>query len=76
MENQESSSVEVMNAGIWLRAFKGCEHYTDQQAVEIVRTMDALAEVMFEFTCQQNGIVIDNQLITKQSEENELKLAA
>lgn len=76
MDKQDNINLEAANAGIWLRAFKGCEHYSDDQALEIVRTLDALAEVMFEFTCQQNGIVIDNQLIIEPKEENELKLAA
>lgn len=76
MDNQDNVNLESVNAGIWLRAFKGCEHYTDDQAMQIVRTLDTLAEVMFEFTCQQNGIVIDNQLVIERKEENELKLAA
>ena len=76
MDRQDNINLEAVNAGIWLRTFKGCEHYSDEQALEIVRTLDALAEVMFEFTCQQNGIVIDNQLIIEPKEENELKSAA
>lgn len=76
MDNQENINLEAVNAGIWLRAFKGCEHYSDEQALNLVRTLDTLAEVMFEFTCQQNGIVIDNQLIVEPKEENDLKLAA
>lgn len=76
MDNQDNVNLEAVNAGVWLRSFKGCEHYGDNEALRIVRTLDALAEVMFEFTCQQNGIVIDNQLIIEPKEENELKLAA
>ena len=76
MDNQENINLETVNAGIWLRSFKGCEHYTDEQALNIVRTLDTLAEIMFEFTCQQNGIIIDNQLVITQKQENELKIAA
>lgn len=76
MDNQENINLEAVNAGIWLRAFKGCEHYTDEQALQIVRTLDTLAEIMFEFTCQQNGTIIDNQLVITDNRENEIKIAA
>lgn len=61
----------------WLRSFKGCEHYTDDEAVKIVQSLERLANILFDFTCEQNGILIDNQLvITSNSENNELKTAA
>lgn len=61
----------------WLRSFKGCEHYTDDEAVKIVQSLERLANILFDFTCEQNGILIDNQLvITSNSENNELKNAA
>ena len=53
MEILDDVNLEAVNAGIWLRSFKGCEHYTDDQALGIVRTLDTLAEVMFENTVQR-----------------------
>lgn len=49
----DDASMEAINAGMWLRSFKGCEHYDDEQALQIVRTFDSLAEVMFEYSIQQ-----------------------
>lgn len=45
-----------------LRAFPNCGHYTDEQAKNIVRTLDKLATILFEYTCQINGRTINNQL--------------
>lgn len=76
MDNQNNVNLEAANAGIWLRSFKGCEHYDDGQALKIVQTLDTLAEIMFEFTCQQNGTIIDNQLVITKNREDDLKIAA
>ena len=61
----------------WLRSFKGCEKYNDEQAIHAIKTLDKLAKLLFEFTCQKNGIIIDNQLIVHlQTEKEPLKSAA
>ncbi len=76
MNNQENINLDIVNAGEWLRTFEGCEHYTDEQAVKIVQTLDKLAEILFTFTCEQNGTIIDNQLVITANKEKELNLAA
>jgi hypothetical protein len=61
----------------WLRSFKGCENYSDEQAVEIVQAIEKLTLILFDFTCEQCGTVIDNQLvIPSQKEKRILNLAA
>ncbi len=52
-----------------LRAFPNCGHYTDEQAENVVRTLDKLATVIFDYTCKECGIVIDNQIVINEKEE-------
>lgn len=56
-----------------LKTFPNCAHYTDEQAENIVRTLDKLTTIIFDYTCQQYGIKVDN---IKLSEENTLNEAA
>ena len=36
-----------------LRTYKGCEHFTDEEAQQILDTFDGLAQVAFEFAMEQ-----------------------
>ena len=58
------------------RSYPNCSDYTDEQAANIIQTLEKLAVILFDFTCQQNGTIIDNQLVIKEKEENNVKLAA
>ena len=58
------------------KSYPNCENYTDEQANNIIQTLEKLAVILFDFTCLQNGTIIDNQLIIQEKEENNLKLAA
>jgi len=61
----------------WLRSFKGCEKYSDEEAIKIVLAIEKLTLILFDFTCEQCGTVIDNQLvIPSQNEKVILNLAA
>lgn len=58
-----------------LRTYPNCAHYTDEQAENIIRTLDRLATAIFDYTCQRYGIVIDNQLdIAEKEEKKRLKI--
>jgi hypothetical protein len=61
-----------------LKSYPNCDHYTDEQAEDILRTLDKLASVIFDYTCHQYGIVVDNQLkvADKDISDNHLKIAA
>lgn len=50
----------------WLRSFKGCEHYSDEEAKLIVESLDILATILLENAAQKLrsnsiSINIDNQ---------------
>ncbi len=51
------------------KSYPDCGGYTDEQANQILISLEKLAVVLFDYTCQQNGIVIDNQLIVSSNEE-------
>lgn len=57
-----------------LRTFPNCAHYSDEQAENIVRTLDKLATIIFDYTCRQYGIEVDNTKVKEN--ENSLTEAA
>ena len=61
-----------------LKAYPNCEHYTDEQAESILRTLDKISAILFDYTCQQYGIVIDNKIgmQVNNNQANTLKIAA
>ena len=60
-----------------LRKYTNCGHYTDNEAKEIIQTLENLAVILFDFTCRKNGMIIDNQLVIKESrKDNDLTIAA
>jgi hypothetical protein len=59
-----------------LRAYPNCENYTDEQAGNVLRTLNTIAEILFDYTCMKYGIVIDNQIDITEEDENSLKIAA
>ncbi len=58
------------------RSYPNCSDYSDEDAQEIISTVEKLAVILFDFTCQQYGIVIDNQLDIGKSSEETLNQAA
>ena len=58
------------------KSYPNCENYTDEQANNIIQTLEKLAVILFDFTSQQNGMIIDNQVVIQQTEEDNFKLAA
>ncbi|MBC7418267.1 MAG: hypothetical protein H7325_08945 [Pedobacter sp.] len=61
-----------------LKAYPNCDHYTDEQAENILRTLDKISGILFDYTCQQYGIVIDNKIgmQVNNNQANTLKIAA
>lgn len=57
-----------------LRTFPGCEHYSLEEAEQLVRAIDQLARLLFE--CHQDkSICIDNQqVVNLKEEQNEPKV--
>ena len=58
-----------------LRTFPNCAHYSDEQAENIVRTLDKLATIIFDYTCQQYGIEVDS-INNNDENEDSLNIAA
>ncbi len=60
-----------------LRSYPNCGHYTDEQAMQIIHTLDKLAIILFDYTCHTTGIVIDNQIVMKvNQDETPVNIAA
>jgi hypothetical protein len=60
----------------WLRSFKGCEHYSDSEAMAVLESLNSLAAVLLR-NASQKLHVIDNQLVISLHQEETLqKLAA
>lgn len=48
INNTREKDKPEINAPEWLRSFKGCEHYTDQEAAEILLSLDILAAIFLK----------------------------
>lgn len=60
----------------WLRSFEGCEHYTDQEAMEILQSLDVLAAIFLQ-PSNENTININKRTIVFLGEKDtNQKLAA
>ena len=60
-----------------LRKYPNCGHYTDEQAKNIIHTLENLAVFLFDLTCLKHGTIIDNQLVIKENlKEDDLNIAA
>ena len=55
-----------------LKMFPGCEHYNDEQAAEIVKTIHLIALVLYENSRSEKSLSIDNQLVVNLKEEEKL----
>jgi hypothetical protein len=62
----------------WLRTFEGCEHFTDQQATDILEALGQLAEMLFAFRTpsQLPKPTAPNTIISISSLSSPLKKAA
>jgi hypothetical protein len=60
------------NPADWLRSFKGCEHYSDDEALQIISSLDTLAAILLE-TSPVKMYTIDNQLFVSLKEEQNRK---
>lgn len=75
-KNTPDSSQPLENTPEWLRSFDGCEHYSDQEAIEVLQTLDILTSVFLRST-NVKMYNIDNQLIVSLNDKDtNQKLAA
>ena len=62
-----------------LKSFEGCEHYTDEEAMEIVESIRKLAIILYDLQEINKSISIDNQQtisLDRNKNNNPQKLAA
>lgn len=52
-----------------LRKFPGCEHYTDEEAEQVVNSLNSLAEILLEYPLEKL-YYIDNQLVVSLGGQN------
>lgn len=60
----------------WLRSFKGCEHYSDEDAMNVLDSLNQLAAILLR-NASQKSYSIDNQhIVYLHQEEKHQNLAA
>ena len=65
-----------MDTPEWLRSFRGCEHYSDSEAMAVLESLNNLAAILLRNASQKSHF-IDNQLVVSlRKEETPQKLAA
>jgi hypothetical protein len=67
--------LDTESKGEWLRSFKGCEHYTDEEANDVISSLDAFAEILIEMDLAKIQH-IDNQLFVSLKGQEKQKIAA
>jgi hypothetical protein len=71
-----SATNASMDTPEWLRSFKGCEHYSDSEAMDVLENLNIFASILLR-NASQKSHVIDNQLVVSlRQEEAPQKLAA
>ena len=63
---------EGANAGQWLREFEGCKHYSDDEAKEIVSSLNILATILLENAAQK----LHHNMYSNDTQHNSPKIAA
>ena len=58
----------------WLRSFKGCEHYTDEEANKIIESLDTVAAILLE-AIPEKIHNIDNQLVVSLNSQKQNRAA-
>lgn len=76
---EKKSNVKLlpsMDTPEWLRSFKGCEHYSDEEAMNVLDSLNQLAAILLR-NASQKSYSIDNQyFVYLHQEENHQNLAA
>ena len=63
-ENRPSSSPLPLPSPDWLRSFPGCEHYKDEEAIQIIQSIDTYVNILINVV-MKNGTALDIQESTK-----------
>ena len=74
-EKAENSNPGIFSPNM-LRSYKGCEHYTDLEAKEIIKFLEKLSAICYSMMCNTNSIYIDNQQVVYLNPLQVIKLQA
>lgn len=72
----EIKSVNCMDTPEWLRSFKGCEHYSDEEAREVLDSLNQLAAILLRNASQKTQHIDNQRVVYLHQEEKQQKLAA
>ena len=59
-----------------LRKFAGCENYTDEQAKQVIETLEKLCEIVYELGLVEKNHSNDNQQVIYLNSQNSNQLKA
>jgi hypothetical protein len=63
---EETKRAEI-NTPDWLRSFPGCEHHSDEEAMEIIHSLKIYASILLENMAHK--LNIENQEITEKQDK-------
>ena len=69
-------SLTCMDTPDWLRSFKGCEHYSDEEAKEDLDSLNQLAAILLRNASQKTHHIDNQRVVYLQQEKQQQKLAA
>jgi hypothetical protein len=76
MDNQENINLDIVSAGKWLRSFKGCEHYSDEEALAVSDSLNQLASILLRNASQKIHTIDNQHVVYLNPEKQHQKLAA
>ncbi len=71
-----SATYGSMHTPEWLRSFKGCEHYSDSEAMAVIESLNIFASILLRNTSQKIHVIDNLLVISIQQEETHQILAA
>lgn len=52
---ESSTHTEQLTPGV-LRSFPGCEHHSDEEAEDVITTLEQLANILYDIYLEQNQV--------------------
>ena len=75
-KKNDIKSLTCMDTPEWLRSFKGCEHYSDEEAIAVIDSLNQLASILLRNASQKLRDIDNQQVVYLNNEKQHQKLAA
>lgn len=75
-KKNDIKSLTCMDTPEWLHSFKGCEHYSDEEARDVLDSLNQLAAILLRNASQKTQHIDNQRVVYLHHEENQQKLAA